>query len=338
MRIFGWAADNAGPGWYRLRVPLEEMARHTDHQIEISPTMPEWVVDEADVVIGQRVCKPGAMSRWIRMASGVYGHRPLMVFEIDDDLWDLDAGNAPAWNFYHASPALLENLKLCAAAADVCTVSTEPLADVVRKYNPNVVVLPNQLPARAFVPGALEPAAAPWVIGWGGGSSHTDDVEEMLAGLRYHFRWNPRDLFVNMGTLFPSVIRAVPSARLESLAWTSDLDEHYRRVANLDIGLAPLRASLFNRSKSEIKFLEYAAGGAACIASRVGPYSRIVGGYEGPGEIGVLVDRPNEWGTALRRLTDPAERASIASTALAYAQTRHIKNHWQEWEKVYGQG
>lgn len=336
MKIFGWGADNSGPAWYRLRVPLDEMARHTTHKITISHTMPDWVMEEADVVIGQRVCKPAATSRWTRMASGVYGHRPLMVFEIDDDLWDLDYGNRPAWNFYHSSPELLENLKVCAAAADLCTVSTEPLADVVRKHNPNVVVLPNQLPALAFVADGLQPTAAPWRIGWGGGASHADDVEEMVPALRQWFRRRPEDTFVNMGMLFESVLKATAD-RLVHRPWTDSLAEHYRRVSELDIGLAPLRPSLFNRSKSEIKFLEYAAVGAACVASRVGPYERVIGG-DWPEEIGILVDRPHDWGSALRRLSDPAERITIAANALAYARTRHIEHHWQSWEKVYAEG
>lgn len=333
MKIFGWGADNSGPAWYRLRVPLEEMARHTEHDVTIDHTMPDWVMEEADVVIGQRVCKPAATSRWLRMASGVYGHRPLMVFELDDDLWDLDRGNVPAWNFYRSAPELLENLKVCAAAADLCTVSTEPLADVVRKYNPNVVVLPNQLPALAFVPDALQAIQGPWRIGWGGGASHADDVEEMTGALRYHFRWHPEDVFVNMGTLFGSVRRAA-GERLVHQHWTDDMAEHYRRVARLDVGLAPLRPSLFNRSKSEIKFLEYAAAGAACVASRVGPYERAIA----DGHTGFLASRQNEWGAGLLLFRDPTERLGYAANALAYARTRHIENHWQSWERVYVEG
>jgi hypothetical protein len=337
VRIFGWAADNAGPGWYRLRVPLTEMARHTDHDVTVDTRMPDWVVEEADVVVGQRVCQPGAAARWLRMAGGAYGRRPLLVFEIDDDLWNVEPANLPAWNFYRSSPELLENLKLCAAAADVCTVSTEELADVVRKFNPHVVVLPNQLPASAFAPNWADTVRGSWRIGWGGGASHVDDVEEMVPALRQHFRRCPEDAFLNLGMLFESVRKAA-FGRLMSFPWTDDMAEHYRRVGTLDIGLAPLRASVFNRSKSEIKFLEYAAAGAACIASRVGPYERVLaGGW--PEDLGVLVSRPHEWAVALRRLTeDPAERIVLAANALAYARTRHIERHWQSWEKVYAQG
>jgi glycosyltransferase involved in cell wall biosynthesis len=293
--------------------------------------MPDWVLDEADVIVGQRVSQPGATKRWRRLAEGVYGRRPMLVFEIDDDLWDIDPSNGPAWNFYQRSPELLENLPECARLADVCTVSTEPLAGVVRRINPNVVVLPNQLPDSAFANGVKILTKSRLRIGWGGGASHVLDVDEMAPALRQWFRRRPGDTFVNMGTLFDSVRRAVGGS-LEQLAWTEDLAEHYRRVAGLDIGLAPLRPSMFNRSKSELKFLEYAAAGVACIASRVGPYERAIRNTF----TGVLVSQPHEWASELHRMvTHLDQRAEIEKRALEYVQTRRIADHWQSWEQVY---
>lgn len=333
MRIFGWAADDAGPGWYRLRVPFAELDKN-GHDTTVDTRMPDWVMEEADVVVGQRVCQPGATKRWRRLAEGAYGHRPFMVFEVDDDLWDLDPANAPAWNFYRRSPALLDNLTECARLADVCTVSTEPLADAVRKINPNVVVLPNQLPASAFgVQRATDlfPRTGAVRIGWGGGASHALDMEEMVPALRQYFRRRPRDVFVNLGTLFTSVARAA-GTQLEQHEWTDDLEVHYSRVASLDIGLAPLRPSMFNRSKSEIKFLEYAAAGVACIASNGGPYARVIE----QAVTGVLVDQTHEWTREMLLLaTDLETRSDQVTAAQTYANTRRMSDHWQEWEKVY---
>jgi glycosyltransferase involved in cell wall biosynthesis len=333
MKIFGWAADDAGPSFYRLRVPLLELQAQTDHHVEISCTMPDWVMEEADVVVGQRVSQPGATSRWLRMASGMHGHRPLLVFEIDDNLWEVEHTNGPAWKFYGRNPEQLRNLTACAKASDVCTVSTEPLADVVRRINPNVVVLPNQLPASAFAPSCVGTAVRPVRIGWHGGASHLADVEEMAPALRQHFRRRPTDRFLNFGTVFESVRKAVGPA-LESWEWTQDLNEHYARVANLDIGLAPLRPSIFNQSKSELKFLEYAAAGAATIATNGGPYARVIE----QGVTGLLVDTTHQWVSQLGLLSRDLEiRADLALAARRYALTRSIEQHWKSWLDVYEQ-
>ncbi len=328
MRIFGWAADDAGPGFYRLRVPFGELQQH-GYETAVDTVMPEWALEEADTIVGQRVCQPGATARWRRLAAGAYGRRPQLVFELDDDLWHIDPSNTPAWSFYHLHSELLDNLTECARLADMCTVTTEPLAEVVRKINPNVVILPNQLPAAAY--GPADRPARPLTIGWAGGASHALDVEEVTPALRQHFRRYPGDQFMNMGTLFGKLAAAIPGSNRVDLPWTLDMDEHYERLGNLDVGLAPLRASVFNQSKSELKFLEYAARGAVTIASNFGPYARTIQ----PGVTGLLVDRPHEWTGALRRLCDPALRAVLAAQGLAYARTRSIENHWQGWEAVY---
>ncbi len=332
MKIFGWAADNTGPAFYRLRVPLNALAQHGGHEVLVDTTMPDWALEEADVIVGQRVCQPGSAKRWKRLADGVYGRRPLMVFEIDDDLWDIDPSNTPAWNFFMREPGVLDRLTESVRLADVVTVSTEPLADVVRKINPNVAVLPNMLPAPAFTAGIRNALADPGNggvrIGWGGGVSHELDMAEAVGALAQHFRRRPQDTFVNMGTLFPSVIKSVRES-LEVMDWTTSMTEHYTRLATLDIGIAPLRPSVFNRSKSDIKVLEYGAAGVAPIASDHGPYSIAEGA--------VKVRMQHEWGKQLAYYASNHEaRSHLAALAEQVARGRRIVDHWQSWEAVYG--
>lgn len=334
-RIFGWAADNTGPGWYRLRVPLSELARH-GYETSVSTTMPESALEEADVIVGQRVCQPGATKRWERLAAGHYGRRPMLVFEIDDDLWDIDPTNAPAWNFYRRSPELLDNLTMCARLADVCTVTTEPLAEVVRKINPNVVILPNQLPPEAFFQHNPSPSgdgvlSGRFTVGWTGGASHSADVAEIQSPLRQFFRRSPGSEFHNVGTLFTTTAAAVPAGLLRITKWNDDLPAYYRAI-DFTVGLAPLRPSPFNQSKSELKFLEYSARGAVTVATNHGPYARTMP----EAGCGFLVDRTHEWGSTLRALyTTPSIVEDEAWEARRYAETRRIEKHWQEWEAVY---
>lgn len=328
MRIFGWAADDAGPGWYRLRVPFGELDKH-GHETLVDTRMPDEWLETADVIVGQRVAQPGAVKRWERLAAGVYGHRPMLVFEIDDDLWEVDPSNVPAWKFFkEGGNQLLDNLTKCARLADVCTVSTEPLADVIRKINPNVVVLPNQLPAAAYRTPWTE---IPFTVGWTGGASHMLDVVECVDGLRQFMRRHSDARFHNIGTEFPHLRAAVPDGQWRATPWQTDIDAYYRSI-DFTVGIAPLRPSVFNQSKSDLKFLEYAARGVVPVMSDAGPYSKVVR----EAGCGFLINRPHEWATTLRALyATPSIVADEAREARQWAETRSIAKHWQEWEAVY---
>lgn len=329
MRIFGWAADNAGPGWYRLRVPLGELNKH-GYETLVDTTMPEEWLETADVIVGSRVCQPGSTKRWRRLAEGAYGRRPMLVFDIDDDLWDIDPANKPAWEFFGRNSPLLDNLRESARLADFCTVSTEPLYDIVSKINPNTVMLPNRLPASAFLEPPLDRTNRPFTVGWSGGASHLADVDEVTPALRQFYRRNPGAIFHNVGTLFESVARAAGSS-LSHTPWSEDVPSYYSAL-DFHVGLAPLRPSLFNRSKSALKFMEYCARGIVTIASDHGPYAaelRRAG-------LGYLVSRPHEWASILSGLhRSPPILADDSRQALAYAQSCRIEQHWQDWETLY---
>ncbi|RPI72233.1 MAG: hypothetical protein EHM45_22525, partial [Desulfobacteraceae bacterium] len=47
---------------------------------------------------------------------------------------------------------------------------------------------------------------------------------------------------------------------------------YYRFLMQIDIGLIPMRDTAFNRSRSDIKFVEYAAAGAAAVIRKLDPY------------------------------------------------------------------
>jgi glycosyltransferase involved in cell wall biosynthesis len=87
------------------------------------------------------------------------------------------------------------------------------------------------------------------------------------------------------------------------------------RSASWDIAVAPLRDTPFNRSKSDLKFLEYSALGLPGVFSDIVPYNQSVR----DGETGLLV--PNgggAWHDAILRLAqDPMLRERIASAARA---------------------
>jgi hypothetical protein len=73
----------------------------------------------------------------------------------------------------------------------------------------------------------------------------------------------------------------------------------FRQIASqMDLGISPLVDSEFNRSKSGLKFLEYAAAGLSGLFSDVEPYRPLINqsGYGG-----LVENTTDAWESALRR-------------------------------------
>jgi hypothetical protein len=101
-------------------------------------------------------------------------HRPKLIFEVDDNLWDIDYRSQRAHEFF-GDKTVIANLDANIRAADAVTVTTQPLADLVRPLNPNVHVIPNYLPAWLFArsapAGSSSDGADPPRTAWTGRSA-----------------------------------------------------------------------------------------------------------------------------------------------------------------------
>lgn len=67
--------------------------------------------------------------------------------------------------------------------------------------------------------------------------------------------------------------------------WTKPMDKYYQHYANVDVLLAPLDISEFNKVKSPLKVAECVFSKTAIIATDFGPYSDLRNGFQRGGEI-----------------------------------------------------
>lgn len=325
MRIFGWQADQAGCGYYRIQLPFDQLDA-MGHEVAYGERLPaelHWA-GAVDVLVGQRVCLDGPTSIWQALARK---GRSLMVYETDDDLLDVDASNATAHQFYDRRKQA--NIRANLAVADLITVSTIHLAEVASRYtSAPVVVLPNCVPRwlTEHEPDRREDVVT---VGWGGGSSHALDWAEAAPYLRrFVERTDGVELHV-MGERYGSGWRNVRHS-----GWTRPVDAYLRSI-DYHIGLAPLRPSVFNRSKSCLKAMEYAALGIPAVVSDAGPYP----GFVRDGETGLIVRRPHEWATALRTLVgdrELRERMGATGRAMVRAACTIEGNAWR-WAETFEQ-
>jgi glycosyltransferase involved in cell wall biosynthesis len=132
-------------------------------------------------------------------------------------------------------------------------------------------------------------------VGWGGGTSHTGDLEiiaEVVRELADEVEWVffgmcPEQLRPYIHEFHPIVGLEVYPAKLASL--------------NLDLALAPLEFHIFNDCKSNLRLLEYGACGYPVICSDTEAYRGHLPSTR------IFTNSTDEWLQAIRmHLSDPA--------------------------------
>lgn len=334
MKVFGWAADTSGCGWYRVRMPLDELARRGHETCTDTQLTNEWL-DTCDVLVGQRICKPGPSGIWQRIAR--HPKRPLQVLDLDDDLWNVDPSSAEAHAWFGRRD-VQDNLRRNVQAADLVTVTTEALADRIKKINPSVVVIPNFVPAAMLdLPPVDRGDDTRTVVGWTGSATHAMDFVDAGPQLARFLERNSAAKLHTIGSTknaFEQLMkwaRRVADDQWDVSPWFDDIWGYYRELAQFDIATAPLVKHVFNESKSWIKALESGARGLPIVASDVGPYRNFVQ----HGETGLLVREAHEWPRALRDLVlDTSMRTEMGAMGRQLAAQNTIEGNGHLWEQA----
>lgn len=321
-RIFAIATDSAGCYLYRLHWPLTHLDPDEFDVVIGGPPVELIEREPGDVVVGQRIA--GDNPTWLAMCADP---RILAVYEIDDDIIDVDPANQVPYSIFQPQrEGTIRNI----AAADVVTCSTPILAAKVAQWNPRTRVLPNCLPEEWYGPVREPSRDGPVVIGWAGSMFHAQDWAEVGPQLARFAASESRAQFVTIGADYLSPFVKV----YHSYGWGS-MDAYRDALSVLDIGLAPLSFTQFNRSKSHAKVLEYGARGIPAVASRWGEYASFIEGGERPG--GYLALTAASFTSVLRRLMDDEQRAIYSEEARRRAEEFRIVNNVWRWAEVYRQ-
>jgi len=192
-----------------------------------------------------------------------------------DDWWRLDTEHIFYKNYLEdgTTESLTSLLKL----ADYVTVTTELLAVEARRFNPNVVVLPN----------AMEPLKGArikedkLIFGYVGGHCHGKDVTQ-LQGLNnrldgdYKFRLMGYD-GSEVYNYYASVL-SDGGRKVSHFDWVEKADIwNYHKLYNyMDVSLVPLVDNKFNGLKSELKLIEAGFFKKAVICSNINPYKDLL--------------------------------------------------------------
>ncbi|MFS2159088.1 glycosyltransferase [Pseudomonas sp. Pseusp122] len=214
------------------------------------------------------------------------------IFELDDYVIDVPKKNAHARGM---PPETGRYMREAIALCDRVVVSTPALGDALSSMHHDIRVVPNMLAPQMWehLRGKRRMAKKPRV-GWGGGTSHTGDLEiiaDVVRELADEVEWVffgmcPDKLRPYVHEFHGSIPLASYPAKLASL--------------NLDLAVAPLEFHLFNDCKSNLRLLEYGACGFPVVCTNTRAYQDFLPCTR------VMSNSTEEWIQAIRmHLADP---------------------------------
>ena len=213
--------------------------------------------------------------------------------------------------------------------------STKYLANYLRQFNPNVKVFANQLrkiqPPRNFDE-EFQQKNKPVTIFFGA-LNRDEDFAEILPvinevakiyGKKISFKVVARQELFNSIRAESKILLGNPNNYDGQYI---PYEEYEAALRTSDIALLPLLDNEFNRSKSDLKFIECASGGAAVLASPV-VYSEVIR----DGENGFIFRNLREFEEKLKLLIfNKTKRRELAENAYNYVkQNRLMSQHYEE--------
>lgn len=278
---------------------------------------------DADVVVFQRLVSRDA----VEAVASAKAQGLRVVVDVDDDLDALHEGHpyrevaeGRRGEDWHA-----QNLHAACDLADVVTATTQPLVD---RYAPGRgVVLPNLVPAEYLRVRARR--KGPLRVGWTGRPiSHIGDAG-VMGGRVGPVVASAGAVFAAWGLSAPRTFAevGVPVGHRVTVPHRPLRSGYPGSVAEMSVGLVPLVDSPFNRAKSWLKGIEYAALGVPFVASPLPEYRRL-----SEMGAGVLAETPEEWASAVGlMLAEPEYRAALVERGRAVVERLTYEAHAERW-------
>lgn len=324
--------NSSGSAWWRLESVARHINLNTEHEF-LCFNAKQWTGDilDGDIIIFQMVINPDAILDAQRRGAKV-------VYEMDDLLTE-KVGREEINDDDRFVNGMVESIKL----ADMVTVTTEALAKKARKFNENVVILPNYMDMGWWGEKSEVKRRGDIRLGWAGSVSHDADlkfISPVIAKIIEEYD-NVKFVYCGAGGVSSSslhtelmfgkdLFKEIPTHRREFFLGTStDLWGYKSKCLHFDIAIAPLVDDSFNECKSNIKWQEYSLNGCAGVYSDVAPYSDI--------KHGLKAKTADEFYEKIKELIDgPADRKRLAEKA--YNEVRNnwtLDRHFMKWIKAY---
>jgi glycosyltransferase involved in cell wall biosynthesis len=304
----------------RITAPFSAAGIEIINGVQDGIVNPDLAAD-GDAVIFQREF-PKNVLVYDQIIANARAAGKFIFYELDDLLFQLPE-NHPERKQELYNDALLPMITAL-VDADLVLVPTEELKNVADNFNPNVIVLPNYLDDTIWHLRAPRDSSNDQLvrIGYMGSNSHTPDLALIASALIDILeKYDGKVQLDVWGTPLPEKLSDV-----EGINWYPSPTNNYRdfvkffQTLDFDIAIAPLADNLFNRCKSNLKFLEYSANGVPGVYSRISPYESVIE----DGVNGFLAGNEVEWSNNLSKLIEDA----ILRQEMALAAQLEVSDNW----------
>lgn len=319
-KIVCFLADHFGCGQYRVKNPFRQLLKY-GWDVMFTTFSPPEVLEWGDILIFQRQC---ADHMWEKIRD-LRAKGKKVIYDIDDYFHGLEMHNPVTPEFIN-NPTWLRNIERIIYYSNALTVSTPELYKQYGKFNKNSYIIPNAIDMNMMPQPILENTDGTIRIGWGGSITHDADIQEVVEAIEYIVNKYDNTVMVFIGADYRKYFPNLPPNRMEWHPGTSDHEDgvgDYYKVINecrLDIGLAPVTNSHFNRCKSDLKAVEWAFFGLGIVASDVEPYAMFMKDKPEYGEKGLIAKNKKQWISHLENLiTDKDLRYKLGYNAQQYA-------------------
>jgi len=268
-----------------------------------------------------------------------------IIYETDDNHFQIRT-----WNGYFPDvKAEWPLITRMAQRADLLTTSTGPIARHYGQFNDNVRVIRNAIDPSIYTTDAPRPdhgGGRPRVVYYGstarmrdyagfpsgvGGKWEGGYAGKAIEELRKEL-WN---VFIGVN---PGTEHVIAPFFDEAFHYVENIRQFTEILArsHADIGIAPLGGDDFDRSKSELHWLEYAAVGAAFIGQGFkygeAPYSMVRHGVDG-----LLARTRSEWYDGIKSLVRSKDlREQLAGAAKERVLKEYdYKERAKEWADAF---
>lgn len=291
-RVVHYNADNSGCGLWRMSWPAHLINYHNKAMVTELMVMigdPNWYTHVKAIRI-QRQATPTQRDfvKFLKQIQPKYGFR--LIYEVDDVVFSEDIPDYNLFKFAFNSNEIRQSAIDIINMCDEVTVTCDFMRNLYREKTgkQEITVIPNFVP-RFWMGNYLNPhklaenfnkyRKRPRILYAGSGAhfdvqnknGQRDDFEHVIqaiASTRQKYQW------VFLGAVPPPLQPLVKSGEIEFHPWQR-LYDYPKKIADLDVQMmvAPLQNNNFNKSKSDLKYIEACCYGVPIACQDMCTYS-----------------------------------------------------------------